>query len=249
MQRNRRNPNQALREWQWTNRRRYGAQKNIACSALTGGRIARPDIIEFDEEDIPQLETMIDSLQERAEGLVIDLCYCRGGSSLVGDVLLSRIIDTDSVCINKAMTRTDIDYGRAQGNWQPRYDEDHYLDRAFDTLPCKTLHIDRSKLLRMPIVILTGKRTVSAAETFLIQLYEQPGRPKIIGQRTTGTTGSPPVIDLPHGADVRICTLKHLYPISGRPFGKEGIIPGGGDFLDGRDRVMERAVPIIETGN
>ncbi|GEM_PF-6999269 len=219
MQRNRRNPNQALREWQWTNRRRYGAQKNIACSALAGGRIARPDIIEFDEEDIPHLGTMLDSLQERAD-----------------------------VCINKTMTRTDIDYGRAQSNWQPRY-EDYYLGRAFDTLPCKTLHIDRSKLLRMPIVILTGKRTVSAAETFLIQLYEQPGRPKIIGQRTTGTTGSPPVIDLPHGADVRICTLKHLYPISGRPFGKEGIIPGGGDFLDGRDRVMERAVPIIETGN
>ena len=198
MQRNRRNPNQALREWQWTNRRRYGAQKNIACSALAGRRIARPDIIEFDEEDIPQLETMIDSLQERAD-----------------------------VCINKTMTRTDINYGRAQSNWQPRY-EDYYLGRAFDTLPCKTLHIDRSKLLRMPIVILTGKRTVSAAETFLIQLYEQPGRPKIIGQRTTGTTGSPLVIDLPHGADVRICTLKHLYPISGRPFGKEGIIPGGG---------------------
>ncbi len=172
-QRNRRNPNQALREWQWTNRRRYGAQKNIACSALAGGRIARPDIIEFDEEDIPQLETMIDSLQERAEGLVIDLCYCRGGSSLVGDVLLSRIIDADSVCINKAMTRTDIDYGRAQSNWQPRY-EDYYLGRAFDMLPCETLHIDRSKLLRMPIVILTGKRTVSAADTFLIQFTSSP---------------------------------------------------------------------------
>ena len=156
MQRNRRNPNQALREWQWTNRRRYGAQKNIACSALAGGRIARPDIIEFDEEDIPQLETMIDSLQERAE-----------------DVLLNRIIDTDSVCINKAMTRTDIDYGRAQSNWQPRY-EDYYLGRAFDMLPCETLHIDRSKLLRMPIVILTGKRTVSAADTFLIQFTSSP---------------------------------------------------------------------------
>lgn len=112
-------------------------------------------------------------LQERAEGLVIDLRYCRGGSSLVGDVLLSRIIDTDSVCINKTMTRTDIGYGRAQSNWQPQY-EDYYLGRAFDTLPCKTLHIDRSKLLRMPIVILTGKRTVSAAETFLIQFTSSP---------------------------------------------------------------------------
>ncbi len=193
--RNRRNPNRTLREWQWTDWRRYDAKKNIACSALAGGRIARLDIIEFDEKDIPQLETMLDSLQERAEGLVIDLRYCRGGSSLVGDVLLSRIIDTDSVCINKTMTRTDIGYGRAQSNWQPQY-EDYYLGRAFDTLPCKTLHIDRSKLLRMPIVILTGKRTVSAVETFLIQLYEQPGRPKIIGQPTTGTTGSPLVIDL-----------------------------------------------------
>ncbi len=172
-QRNRRNPNRTLREWQWTDWRRYDAKKNIACSALAVGRIARLDIIEFDEEDIPQLETMLDSLQERAEGLVIDLRYCRGGSSLVGDVLLSRINDTDSVCINKTMTRTDIGYGRAQSNWQPQY-EDYYLGRAFDTLPCKTLHIDRSKLLRMPIVILTGKRTVSAAETFLIQFTSSP---------------------------------------------------------------------------
>lgn len=254
MQRNRRNPNRTLREWEWTDWRRYNANKNIACSALAEGRIARLDIIEFDEDDIPQLETMLDSLRERAKGLVIDLRYCRGGSSLVGNVLLSRIINADSVCINKAMTRRNIGYGRAQGNWQPQY-EDYYLDRAFDTLPCETLHIDSSKLLRMPIVILTGKRTVSAAETFLIQLYELPGRPKIIGQRTRRTTGSPLIIDLPHDAWVRICTLKHLYPISGKPFGKEGIIPDEEigltveDFLNGRDRVMERAISIIETGN
>ncbi len=36
------------------------------------------------------------------------------------------------------MTRTNIGYGRAQGNWQPQY-EDYYLDWACDTLPCETL--------------------------------------------------------------------------------------------------------------
>lgn len=149
------------------------------------------------------------------------------------------------------MTRINNGYERAQGNWQPQY-EAFYRDRAYEMLPADTLRIDRSQVLRMPIVILTGKRTVSAAETFLIQLMELPDRPRVIGQQTAGTTGSPLVVDLPHNAWVRICTLQHLHPISGKPFGKEGILPDEiidptlDDYLTGRDAVLERALKIID---
>jgi len=164
--------------------------------------------------------------------------------------LLRRLVDADNIAAYKALTRTGNAYGRSQGNWQPEY-EAYYTDRAFDTLPAEMLRIDRSRVLRMPTVILTGKHTMSAAETFLIQLYERPGRPAIIGQRTAGTTGSPLVVELPHDAWVRICTIKYLYPESGRPFGAEGIVPDEElaptleDYIEGRDRVLERAVEII----
>lgn len=238
-----------LRTWGWADFRR-GRNATLTCDSLTGGRIAWLDIRRFDEEEIPQLERMLDSLCERAEGLVIDLRYCPGGSSLVGDILLRRLVDADSIAAYKALTRTGNAYGRSQGNWQPEY-EAYYTDRAFDTLPAEMLRIDRSRVLRMPTVILTGKHTMSGAETFLIQLYEYPGRPAIIGQRTAGTTGSPLVVELPHDAWVRICTIKYLYPENGRPFGAEGIVPDEElaptleDYIEGRDRVLERAAEII----
>ncbi|MDE6569767.1 MAG: PDZ domain-containing protein [Alistipes sp.] len=238
------------REWTWTDF--YKSRKeNVTVEFLSPDSIAWMDIRLFDEDDIPTIRRHFEQIRNRARGLILDLRYCNGGSSIVGDSLLHHIIDADYLLIGKAMTRINNGYGRAQGNWQPQY-EAFYRDRAYEMLPADTLRIDRSQILRMPIVILTGKRTVSAAETFLIQLMELPDRPRVIGQQTAGTTGSPLIVDLPHNAWVRICTLQHLYPISGKPFGKEGILPDEiiaptlEDYLTGRDAVLERALKIID---
>ncbi len=127
-----------------------------------------------------------------------------------------------------------------------------FTDRAYEITPSDTLRINRSRLFKCPVVILTGPMTASAAETFLIRIYEIPKRPLIVGQKSAGTTGAPLVIDLPHDACVRICTRCQLFPISGRPFVNEGIrpdieiAPEADDFMTGYDRVLLSALDILK---
>lgn len=146
--------------------------------------------------------------------------------------------------------RVNNGYGRAQGNYRKEY-EAFYRYRAYAVEPSDTIRINRSRVLKCPIVILINGRTESAAETFLVRIYEVPKRPILIGQQTSGSTGAPLVIDLPHGACVRICTRCQLFPSSGRPFVNEGVLPDIGidplieDYLTGYDRVLEQAVQIL----
>lgn len=73
-----------------------------------------------------------------------------------------------------------------------------------------------------------------------------------LGGRTQGSTGAPLVIDLPHGAWARICTISHTFPVSGREFVNEGIEPDVeisptvDDYLNGYDRCMDYALKKIK---
>lgn len=209
-------------------------------------RIALLDFRAFDEEDFPRIDSLMREVADKAEGLIVDLRYCRGGASTVGDRLSSYLIDAPCLT-DRSRTRSGNGYKRSQGNWRPCY-EDFYRNRACEMLPADTIRLDRSKLLRCPAVILIGRKTVSAAETFLLHIVELSKRPPILGEPTEGSTGAPLVVDLPHGACARICTLCHLYPQSGEPFARVGIRPdaeipvGVEDYLSGRDRVLEEAL-------
>ena len=103
-----------------------------------------------------------------------------------------------------------------------------------------------------PVIILTGQYTASACETFLIGVVEHADRPLVMGGRTQGSTGAPLVIDLPHGAWARICTISHTFPVSGREFVNEGIEPDVeisptvDDYLNGYDRCMDYALKKIK---
>ncbi len=214
-------------------------------------KIARLDIRSFDERIIPAMDSLLTVVGSRAEGLILDLRYCPGGSSVVGDSLAVRLIDADYLLSGGSRTRINNAYYRSQGNWRAEFN-DFFTDKAYEIIPSDTLRINRSRVLKCPVVILTGPMTASAAETFLIRIYEIPERPLIIGQRSAGTTGAPLVIDLPHDACVRICTRCQLFPISGRPFVNEGIqpdmemAPKADDFLTGYDRVLQAALNILK---
>lgn len=75
---------------------------------------------------------------------------------------------------------------------------------------------------------------------------ELDGHPPIVGERTEGSTGAPLVIDLPHGACARICTISHSFPESGREFVNEGIEPDievratAADHISGRVRAVTK---------
>lgn len=236
------------RRWTWKGF--AAAQRRSVELRWPRERIALLDFRAFDEADYSRIDSLMREAADKAEGLILDLRYCRGGASTVGDRLSSYLIDAPYLT-DRSRTRSGNGYGRSQGNWRPCY-EDFYRDRAFEMLPADTIRLDRSKRLPCPAVILIGRKTVSAAETFLLRIVELTKRPPILGEPTEGSTGAPLVVDLPHGACARICTLCHLYPQSGEPFAREGIRPdaeipvGSEDCIAGRDRVLEEALRRLD---
>ncbi len=243
---NRRNRNGRLgKSWTWKGIRL--PSRRAAMLDWPEKKIARLDIRSFDERIIPAIDSLLEIVGSQAEGLILDLRYCPGGSSVVGDSLAVRLINADYLLSGGSRTRINNAYCRSQGNWRTEF-EHFYADRAYEVVPSDTLRINRSRVLKCPVVILTGPMTASAAETFLIRIYEIPGRPLIMGQISAGTTGAPLVIDLPHDACVRICTRCQLFPISGQPFVNEGIrpdiriIPEADDFMTGYDRILQSAL-------
>lgn len=95
-----------------------------------------------------------------------------------------------------------------------------------------------------PVVVLTGPRTFSAAEDFLVVL-KAAGRARLVGERTGGSTGQPLQIEgLPAGGHARVCT-KHDSAPDGTEFMGIGVIPdvevhpSVADLAAGRDAVFE----------
>jgi C-terminal processing protease CtpA/Prc len=100
-----------------------------------------------------------------------------------------------------------------------------------------------------PLVILVNWRTGSAAEGFVGALQDS-GRAVIIGQQTSGGTGTPYYVDLPGGAKGRICRNGHVR-LHGSRFHGVGIKPNIPvrrtikAIAEGRDKVLEAALDYL----
>jgi len=184
-----------------------------------------------------------------AKGLIIDLRSNGGGSTEVA-WHLQKYLTRGKYFLNYAWeTRISDGVRKANGNWKEEY-KDYFLNKAYRFEKPDTVFVsDTIKRIECPVVILIGRYTFSAAEDFLVNIYEQPGRPVLIGEETGGSTGSPLVVDgLPGGGYARICTRRICYPVSYKRFVNMGVKPdieikrGIEDFLQGKDVVLERAV-------
>lgn len=237
-----------LKNWHWKS---FNPMKRGRMSLFWEDDVAVLSFNYFHNDDIASLDSLFNTVRGKASGLIIDLRNCPGGSSVVGDSLMTYIMDKDSVALCGWRTRVNSGYGRSQGNYREEY-EDFYLYRAYETFPNKVIKLDRSKYVGCPVIIFTGQYTASACETFLIGVVEHADRPLVVGGRTQGSTGAPLVIDLPHGAWARICTISHTFPVSGREFVNEGIEPDVeisptvDDYLNGYDRCMDYALKKIK---
>ncbi|MCC8061964.1 MAG: hypothetical protein LIO68_01800 [Rikenellaceae bacterium] len=216
-------------------------------------RIAVLQINSCQETILPLLDSVMTTTfrEKEAKGLIIDMRHNSGGSTDVACRLQMYIDPADSLLLFGSQTRINDAYGRSQGNWQEQY-ADFYTGRAYRTEPAEKYARDTAvHAVQCPVVVLIGVRTASAAEDFLVNLSEVPGRPLFIGQPTCGSTGAPLVIELPHGAWARICTLRITFPYSGKPFVGEGIRPDievretPEAFFSQRDLTMEKALEVI----
>lgn len=187
-----------------------------------------------------------------ADGIIIDLRNNGGGSTLIANYFLKHIIKDSSFLTFGYQTKINNGVKKATGNFIEE-NEDYYKMSAYLTeYPEAVIIEDSIKQFNCPIVVLTSPMTCSAAEDFLIMLYERKDRPLFIGQTSFGSSGSPLVIsEWPDkNGYARICTKRQTFPYSLKPF-KDGVTPDiivndtYDDYINDRDKTMEIAIEKI----
>ncbi len=157
----------------------------------------------------------------KAKGLIVDLRYSQGGSS-VGNYIISHFTEQDT--INQFYyTRTNNAYFRAFGAYSDsalvsfiggniRHNQfaDYHKDRSFaiDT----SIYIStvlKTKRINLPIVFLIDNFVGSATEDFLISL-KTLGLGTFVGEPTAGSCTQPLVVKLPGNGFALIATQKTM---------------------------------------
>jgi hypothetical protein len=231
----------------------YQYSRNIVDLKWTDNNIAVVSFNSFNQESraIKEFDKVAKDLY-KAKGVIIDLRKNGGGSTLVA-LHLQKYLTKAKYFLNYAWeTRTNDGVRKANGNWKGEY-KDYFLNKALRFERPDTVFVsDTLRRISCPTAILIGRYTFSAAEDFLVNIYETPGRPMLIGEETGGSTGSPLVVSgLPGGGYVRICTRRICFPLSRRRFVNTGIKPDIevkqtiDDYLKMKDPVLERAIKEI----
>jgi hypothetical protein len=229
--------------------------RNIVDLKWLDNNIALITFNRFDpeEEAIKEFDKVAKEL-DKANGIIIDLRRNGGGSTGVAWHLQKYLTPGKQFLNFSWETRINDGVGKANGNWQVEY-KDYFLNKAYRFEKPETIAVsDTIKRIKYPVEILIGRYTFSAAEDFLVNIYEVPGRPKLIGEETAGSTGSPLFVPgLPGGGSMRICTRRICYPISGKRFVNCGVKPDIEvkqtieDYLNGKDVVLDRAIIELKT--
>ena len=163
-----------------------------------------------------------------SKGLIIDLRRNGGGTTDVAWFLQSLLTPdgTNGFLSYGSSIRVNDGVKMAWSGWKEDC-KPYGSYSAFRHEPADSIMIsDTLTRIKVPVVILIGPETYSAAEDFLVCMKEVPNRPIFIGEETGGSTGLPLLVnDLPHGAYARICTHRISFPYSGKPFVGKGIEP------------------------
>ncbi|MCP9198815.1 S41 family peptidase [Gramella sp. GC03-9] len=237
-------PKQELLEFKWLD-------KNTAYLALNS--FGYDSIIPMFESKLPELA--------KAKSLVIDLRNNTGGNTNIGFDILKHFVKDSVLYGSQSYTRKHLAAYKAWGRWTQESDTignpgatETYLAgkdllmHDFENQPWKIEEPGQGILI--PIVVLLGHNTASAAEDFLIFTENQDHIIKI-GEPSFGSTGQPFVFELPKGAAARICTKKDTYP-DGREFVGYGIQPDilvkktVDDFINNQDPVLEASIDYLK---
>lgn len=197
----------------------------------------------------------------KAKKLVLDLRENGGGNTEVG-LDIFKYFTTDTLIFGPKMrARKHISSNKANGTRIKKIDatsklweREGYLDcqnalyTEFDYEPYKN-NLKVNKIV-IPIYILIGNKTISAAEDFLV-LTKGIKHIRTIGEKTAGSTGSPYFINLPNNGQFSICTLQSYYP-DGSEYVGVGIVPDIdvkrtiSGLINQKDEVLEKAFEILK---
>jgi len=215
---------------------------------------------------IDEFEKHLGSIK-KSNGLIIDLRKNGGGNSSNGYGIIKYLTDKSFVTSTwatrehrgsyKAWGIGNVGYREearhAKGNhlndwertaWQYAKGIKWYVSNPDTITPSDSIYLD------LPIVVLMGNNTASAAEDFLIAASDIENI-TTMGQHSFGSTGQPLMIDMPGGGRARICTKKDTYP-NGDEFVGYGIKPDIlieetiGELITSNDRTLVAARKLLK---
>ena len=190
----------------------------------------------------------------QASGLLLDMRQNGGGNNSVGRQIIARYLTSDTLVGARWRARINNAAFRAWGHylgqeWARDY-WPYYTGDAWYDAPPETVAPDTAfPKLTVPIVVLMGRNTGSAAEDFVIWL-DGAKNVTLVGEPTTGSTGQTIEIDLPGGGTARILA-KHDTYADGREFVGIGIQPDVlveptvDDVIHDRDGMLARALEVL----
>lgn len=230
------------------------------------GNIAYVALNSFgDEKIISEFEQRIDSIN-LCKALIIDLRRNGGGNSWNGYGIINHLT-TKPYVGSKWRTREHRPAFKAWGSflaedfrmvsrlkeeelseWDRNTIKYYRGDMWFAEQP-DTIKPGNGKKIKLPLVVLTGHNTASAAEDFLVAL-DGLHIATLVGAKTYGSTGQPLILDLPGGGTARICTKRDEYA-DGRQFVGYGVKPDVAventveDLLNGTDTTLKKGVEVL----
>jgi len=174
----------------------------------------------------------------QSDAIIFDLRRNGGGSSSVGDRILSTLTPKPFLA-SRWQSRKYVPVWRA---WQ-KPQQDEVSNSKFGQ---ETIQPDLEHQFAKPVAVLTGVCTFSAGEDFVAE-FKGMKRGFVIGEPTAGSTGQPLVFKLPGGGFARVCVKRDKMP-DGTEFVGKGIIPdlfvqlSEDGFRVGRDEILAAAV-------
>ncbi|MGE3467775.1 MAG: S41 family peptidase, partial [Pyrinomonadaceae bacterium] len=199
----------------------------------------------FDRQEV--LDAFQTNLRElaKAKAVIFDVRRNKGGNSGYGDVIGGHFTKTP-VKATMSRSRENISSYRAFGKYKSHPQYKDYADGKSFTPNRGAIVAPAAPFLDIPVVVLIGSKTYSAAENFAALMSQIPGV-KLMGTPTAGSTGQPLILKLENVAFAAITAKRDVLP-DGTDFIGRGISPHITvnqtieAFRNGRDLVLERAI-------
>lgn len=206
-----------------------------------------PEIIDDFKNIIPEIG--------KCKALIFDVRNNEGGDADLGLEILQHFTISDFYRL-PYKTKKHIAAYKAWGTYQLyRFGETKFMDYATDNAwleeNAEQISNKTEEIIDIPIIVITGNKTYSAGEDFVVFAKQLGDKVKIVGEPTSGSTGQVLMFMLPGGALAGVCA-KRDYFADGTKFAGFGIKP---DFivqpslkniLDNKDVVLEKALKILE---